>query len=128
KLDNIASMSSWLIAAGSAAGAGEGGGAGATATGFVSGLAGLAASSSAMIRRMEARISSIEGSCAFAGWFISASLSSPPGRLAAGVPTRITPTGRRGDDSDYRNSPGGRKQAPVDIHVLPQRQGARPRS
>jgi hypothetical protein len=30
-------------------------------------------SSSAMIRRMEARISSIEGSCAFAGWLIAAS-------------------------------------------------------
>jgi hypothetical protein len=29
------------------------------------------ASSSAMIRRMEAKISSIEGSCAFAGWLIA---------------------------------------------------------
>jgi hypothetical protein len=28
-------------------------------------------SSSAMIRRMEARISSIDGSCAFAGWLIA---------------------------------------------------------
>ena len=33
-------------------------------------LAGLLASSSAMMRRMEARISSIEGSCAFAAWLI----------------------------------------------------------
>jgi hypothetical protein len=33
-------------------------------------LAGLLTSSSAMIRRMEARISSIEGSCAFAAWVI----------------------------------------------------------
>ena len=33
-------------------------------------LAGLLASSSAMMRRMEARISSIDGSCAFAGWVI----------------------------------------------------------
>jgi hypothetical protein len=33
-------------------------------------LAGLLTSSSAMIRRMEARISSIEGSCAFAAWLI----------------------------------------------------------
>jgi hypothetical protein len=30
----------------------------------------LLTSSSAMIRRMEARISSIEGSCAFAAWVI----------------------------------------------------------
>jgi hypothetical protein len=34
----------------------------------------LTASSSAMIRRIEARISSIEGSWAFAGWVIAASL------------------------------------------------------
>ena len=40
-------------------------------------LAGLLASSSAMIRRMEARISSIEGSCAFAGWLIAVSRQSP---------------------------------------------------
>ena len=33
---------------------------------------GLAVSSSAMMRRMEARISSIEGSCAFADWLIAA--------------------------------------------------------
>jgi hypothetical protein len=38
----------------------------ATGAGFGAGFV----SSSAMIRRMEARISSIDGSCAFAGWFI----------------------------------------------------------
>src|SRR5690349_12410892 len=39
--------------------------------GAAGGAAGLAVSSSAMIRRMEARISSIDGSCAFAGWLIA---------------------------------------------------------
>ena len=52
---------------GIAAGRG-GGGAAAAAAGLA---AGLAVSSSAMMRRMEARISSIDGSCAFAGWFIA---------------------------------------------------------
>ena len=37
--------------------------------------AGLLASSSAMMRRIEARISSIEGSCAFAAWLIA---GTPP--------------------------------------------------
>ena len=53
---------------GAAAGSGGGGGAGG---------GGLAVSSSAMMRRMEARISSIEGSCAFAGWLIAESLQPP---------------------------------------------------
>jgi hypothetical protein len=51
------------IAAGRAGG-GCGPGAGLAAAGF-------AVSSSAMMRRMEARISSIEGSCAFAVWLIA---------------------------------------------------------
>jgi hypothetical protein len=58
---------------------GDGGGGGATARG-AGGGAGLGAtasgtfgrpSSSAMIRRMEARISSIDGSCTFAVWLIA---------------------------------------------------------
>ena len=73
----------WLLAAGGGARrwrrAGCGGGAngcgGAVGGGFggggSGGLAGLPASSSAMIRRMEARISSIEGSWAFADWVIA---------------------------------------------------------
>src|SRR5664279_4565504 len=40
--------------------------------------AGLAVSSSAMMRRMEARISSIDGSGAFAGWLIAESLPFCP--------------------------------------------------
>ena len=84
---SMASISSWLLAAAAGDGAafeGAGGAAGfddvaaggvAAAAGFggeaCSGaLAGLLTSSSAMIRRMEARISSIEGSCAFAAWLI----------------------------------------------------------
>jgi hypothetical protein len=61
------------LGGGAGAGFGGGGGGGALATGGGSGLgSGLAAglSSSAMIRRMEARISSIEGSCAFAACVI----------------------------------------------------------
>jgi YNFM family putative membrane transporter len=60
---SMASMSSWLFFAAGGAGA-AGAGAGATWAGAAGGLA---ASSSAMIRRMEARISSIVGSWAFAG-------------------------------------------------------------
>src|SRR5664279_5755268 len=48
------------------------GGVGCGAAAFA-GAAGLPVSSSAMMRRMEARISSIEGSCAFAVWLISES-------------------------------------------------------
>src|SRR6185437_16602378 len=48
------------------AAAGDGGNGTAGSAGF----ADLPASSSAMIRRMEARISSIEGSSAFAGWLM----------------------------------------------------------
>src|SRR4029077_15125440 len=82
----IASIASWLLATTGAAGlavgggevadfagvAGGMGGLGALAAGGFGGaavsgaLAGLLASSSAMMRRMEARISSIDGSCAFA--------------------------------------------------------------
>ena len=53
--------------------AGRGGGAA-----VAGGESGLAVSSSAMIRRMEARISSIDGSCAFAGWLIAESLQIHP--------------------------------------------------
>src|SRR5947208_7825392 len=103
RLASIASMSSWLLlAAGSGAGGGGGGGAGfgaatglgagAIADGGISfmtagfaaaaGLAGLStaagfASSSAMMRRIDARISSIEGSWTFAGCVISDSTSKP---------------------------------------------------
>jgi hypothetical protein len=91
----MASISSWLFVAADAAGLGGGaaGFAGAAAGGGVAGRAadaagaagaaagcfapaasgafpGLPLSSSAMIRRMEARISSIEGSWAFAVWVI----------------------------------------------------------
>ena len=56
-------------------------GRGAGAAGYGAGLAaaGLAVSSSAMMRRMEARISSIDGSCAFAGWLIANPYSADPG-------------------------------------------------
>src|SRR5262245_8338222 len=84
---SMASISSWLLVAAAGVGFGAGGAAGfigdagggvagAAAAGCLAGgagsgadaapLAGLPASSSAMIRRMEARISSIDGSCAFA--------------------------------------------------------------
>ena len=84
---SIASISSWLLATtGAAAGLAAGGGEVADFAGVAGGigrlgaaaadgfggaagsgaLAGLLASSSAMMRRMEARISSIDGSCAFA--------------------------------------------------------------
>jgi len=43
-----------------------------------SGLAVLPPSSSAIMRRMEARISSIEGSCAFAAWLIPSSRPTAP--------------------------------------------------
>src|SRR5262249_19599082 len=89
---SIASTSSWLLGAdgtGATGLAGAGGGvadfdavagcAGRPGAGTVGGLGGAAASgglaglltsSSAMIRRMEARISSIDGSCAFAACVI----------------------------------------------------------
>jgi X-X-X-Leu-X-X-Gly heptad repeat protein len=56
---------------GAASGVGElAAGAGALAAGTGAAAAGFA-SSSEMMRLMDARISSIEGSCAFAGWLIS---------------------------------------------------------
>ncbi|WP_315730059.1 MULTISPECIES: hypothetical protein [unclassified Bradyrhizobium] len=58
-----------------------GGGAAAAATGF-SAADGLA-SSSAMMRRIDARISSIEGSCTFAGCVISDSKSSTPSHASS---------------------------------------------
>src|SRR5579871_1782848 len=69
-------LSGGLGAGAAAAGLG-GGGAGATATGGFSAAGGLA-SSSAMIRRIDARISSMEGSWTFAGCVISDSTSSTP--------------------------------------------------
>ena len=63
-----------------AAAAGRGGG----AAGGRLGGGGLAVSSSAMMRRMEARISSIDGSCAFAGWLIAESLQPIPTHADAG--------------------------------------------
>ena len=73
----MASMSSWLLATAGGGGAGgspdaRGGGAGrlgAAATGS-GGFVALLASSSAIMRRIEARISSIEGSWTFAVWLI----------------------------------------------------------
>ena len=53
----------------------------------------LAVSSSAMMRRMEARISSIEGSCAFAGWLIAnpySPIPHPARRRGIRRPPRIT--------------------------------------
>src|SRR6185503_7048895 len=92
----MASISSCLFAAatGAGAGLGGGGGGGAFATGggsaaltsgaFASGLAGgCPPSSSAMILRMEARISSIEGSCAFAACVIRRFPLAFPDRHAA---------------------------------------------
>jgi hypothetical protein len=63
--------------AGGAAAAGFSGLAGAAELAGFSAVAGLA-SSSAMIRRIDARISSIEGSWTFAGCVISDSTSSTP--------------------------------------------------
>ena len=96
----MASMSSWLLGTAAGAGGGARGGAGLATAGagfaaagiaeggmsFIAGLAGAAAalspagfaSSSAMIRRIDARISSIEGSWTFAGCVISDSTSSTP--------------------------------------------------
>ncbi len=106
RLASMASMSSWLLGAATAGGgAGFGAGAGAAAAGalagcaagiadggmsFIAGLAGGTAaadaaaaalspglaSSSAMMRRIDAKISSIEGSWTFAGCVISDSTSS----------------------------------------------------
>jgi len=56
-------------------------------------FAGLLASSSAMMRRMEARISSIEGSCAFAACVITQKPDTLPAlrvAMAEPRPTRIT--------------------------------------
>src|SRR5262249_17806285 len=96
RFDSIASISACRIG-GSGAGRGGGGGTagagrgcagsgriatggGAGGGGTSGGLAGgLLLSACAMIRRMEARISSIVGSCALAGWFIC--------RFPAQVPT-----------------------------------------
>jgi len=96
----IASVKSSTSGAGAGAaftsatgGAGRDGGAGATRGGVAGGAlaalagaaagsgafgAGLLASSSAMMRRIEARISSIEGSCAFAAWLIAGTPPSHP--------------------------------------------------
>ena len=95
RLESIASISACPIAG---SGAGFGGGTGAARGGAGGGTGsdrcttgvggggtstafggGLPVSSSAMIRRMEASISSIVGSCALAGWFIC--------RFPAQVPT-----------------------------------------
>jgi hypothetical protein len=64
------------LAAGGGAGAlaAGGGGAGAAAAAFDSGFT----SSSAMMRRIDARISSIEGSCDFAGCVMIQSTASTP--------------------------------------------------
>src|SRR3954452_5252246 len=79
---SMASMPLWSIAGdgGGATARGGGAGGGDGGTGLRGGMAagrggaaaaGFAVSSSAMMRRMEARISSIDGSCAFAGWLIA---------------------------------------------------------
>src|SRR5262245_66206381 len=103
------------MAAGSGgAGFGARFGGGAAAAGLAgSGFAGLAASSSAMMRRMEARISSIDGSWAFAGWFMAASFTAP-GRVPSASLRESRPSWRHHYASDYRRSKGEGKQQPVD--------------
>jgi hypothetical protein len=71
--------------AGAAAFSGLAGGAGLDGFSAVAGLA----SSSAMIRRIDARISSIEGSWTFAGCVISESTSSTPSYAFYTKPDRI---------------------------------------
>jgi hypothetical protein len=76
---------------GGGAGAGFGGAGAGVGAAFAAGSVGLggvlAASSSAMIRRMEARISSIEGSCAFAACDIA--VFSHRRALSLRNPTRL---------------------------------------
>ncbi len=105
-------------AAGAGAGLGGGGG-GAFATGGGSGAlasgfgAGLVPSSSAMILRMEARISSIEGSCAFAACVIRRFPVRAPHRPAHAA----NQPGRRAiceDSREYCMGKVERKQSPVD--------------
>lgn len=77
------------LAAGAAA-AGFSGFAGAAALAGFSAAGGLA-SSSAMMRRIDAKISSIEGSWAFAGCVISDSTSSTPSHAFYTKPDGILP-------------------------------------
>ena len=107
------------MAAGRGAGA-AGGGAGLAA-------AGLAVSSSAMMRRMEARISSIDGSCAFAGWLIAnpysaESRQSPHDARGIERPQRITRSlDIYSDRRKYGTAYFERKRSLVDRHTSPRR-------
>jgi hypothetical protein len=81
-------------------------------------------SSSAMMRRMEARISSIDGSCAFAGWLIADSLKAHSlqahaRRLVESMrPRRITRTlDIDSDRSKYGRAMRERNRSPVDTHI-----------
>src|SRR5437868_2666279 len=173
RLASMESMSSWLLlAAGSGAGggggagfgaragfgAGVGFGAGAIADGGISlitagfaaagGLAGLSAaagfaSSSAMMRRIDARISSIEGSWTFAGCVISDSTSKPfyikatkelpvPDMqagifiaLARLVPRSSPPAASRAGPAPPQNDPDAR---PCDARTRATNRSARPRN
>src|SRR6476646_6150354 len=77
-----------------------------------------------MIRRMEARISSIEGSCAFAGWLIPASPQPDPDDPCA-APTGIQPHAANhsrllanySDRPKYGTALHERKRCAVDRHV-----------
>src|SRR5438477_9597367 len=93
--------------------AGRGGG----AAGFAA--AGLAVSSSAMIRRMEARISSIDGSCAFAGWLIA---ESPQNLARRRLNPRVRGESPRtldiySDRPKYGTAMRERNRSPVDTHI-----------
>ena len=71
-----------------------------------------------MMRRMEARISSIDGSCAFAGWFMPSSYNPCVAPLESMHPRRIT---RRldiySDRSKYGTAMRERNRGPVDTHT-----------
>jgi hypothetical protein len=84
---------------------------------------GFGPSSSAIILRMEARISSIDGSCAFAGWLIAKSPHVPQpdagndpaaaNHLPHALCTRNLP-GIHSDRCKYRTAPGERQNGLVD--------------
>jgi hypothetical protein len=89
-LSGLAGATGLVGFAGGAAAAGLSGLAGATGLVGFSAVAGFA-SSSAMIRRIDARISSIEGSWTFAGCVISDSTSSTPSSAFYTKQGRILP-------------------------------------
>src|SRR5581483_1812789 len=94
---SMASISFWLF------GAGAGGGTTTGRGGASAGVAGFAPSSSAMIRRIEARISSIEGSCALTAWF----MTFVPARCAAQSGAPGVPGANRRDSHLYARAVAG---------------------